>query len=209
MFALSSRSTALLVAVLALGLSAGCGSSHALNPDAGTDGGADAGPPGTPVVISTGNRTPRTTTWSVNYWTWMPDYSDSVAGTETLVNALKPTIMRVGGYNNDANYSRSLRRRRVRHGRHLCARHRRRAADPGAASGRHQRTAAHRRKPAPTMVTYANITKGYGIKYFSVGNEPDIYAVAGSADRHPTQPAIPGYTPADFCASAHRLRRRR
>jgi hypothetical protein len=47
---------------------------------------------------------------------------------------------------------------------------------------------------AAAMVTYANVTKGYGVKYFSIGNEPDLYP-----DQELT---LPGYKPADFCASA-------
>jgi hypothetical protein len=54
---------------------------------------------------------------------------------------------------------------------------------------------------AAAMVTYANVTKGYGVKYFAVGNEPDLYADMGLPS-DPTQPAIPGYGPADYCASA-------
>ena len=57
----------------------------------------------TPVTVSTATRTPRTTTWSVNYWLWMPAFGDDVTGTETLMAALTPTLLRVGGYNNDAN----------------------------------------------------------------------------------------------------------
>jgi hypothetical protein len=30
---------------------------------------------------------------------------------------------------------------------------------------------------AAAMVQYANVTRGYGIRYFSIGNEPDIYEV--------------------------------
>ena len=51
------------------------------------------------------------------------------------------------------------------------------------------------------MVTYANVTKGYGIKYFSIGNEPDLYPTSGLRS-DATQPAKPGYTPAGFCADA-------
>src|SRR5215831_17623512 len=36
--------------------------------------GGDAGPPASPLVVSAATRTPRTTTWSVNYWQWMPSY---------------------------------------------------------------------------------------------------------------------------------------
>jgi hypothetical protein len=49
---------------------------------------------------------------------------------------------------------------------------------------------------AADMVTYANKTKGYGIKYWSIGNEPDLY---------PTATGLPAsfasYTAADYCAS--------
>ncbi|HEX7507621.1 MAG TPA: hypothetical protein VF550_12660, partial [Polyangia bacterium] len=53
---------------------------------------------------------------------------------------------------------------------------------------------------AAAMVTYANVTKGYGIKYFSIGNEPDLYAAQGSLV-DPAKPAIPNYQPSDYCTS--------
>src|SRR6478736_981102 len=76
----------------------GCGGGGAHK-----DGGSIDAPVGTPVVISTANARTRKTTLSVNYWTWAPTYGDSTTGTETLVAALHPATMRVGGYNNDAN----------------------------------------------------------------------------------------------------------
>jgi hypothetical protein len=50
---------------------------------------------------------------------------------------------------------------------------------------------------AAAMVSYANVTKAYGIKYFSIGNEPDLYPDATGSTI-----GIVGYTPADYCASA-------
>jgi hypothetical protein len=47
------------------------------------------------------------------------------------------------------------------------------------------------------MVSYANITKQYGVKYFSIGNEPDLYPDATGSTK-----GIPGYTAAAYCASA-------
>ena len=44
---------------------------------------------------------------------------------------------------------------------------------------------------AADMVTYANVTHGYGIKYWSIGNEPDLYA-SDSA-----YPALSGFGAAD------------
>src|SRR5215813_9395488 len=56
-----------------------------------------------PVVISAATPRPRSGTWSVNYWTWPTTYGDAVTGTETVIGALVPRYLRVGGYNNDAN----------------------------------------------------------------------------------------------------------
>jgi hypothetical protein len=163
----------------------------------GSDGGDLAA---SPMVISTAMKRPRTTTWSVNYWTWPVTYGDDVTGTETLVGALKPAVMRVGGYNNDANrpdvfdhaqldkaiaYARAIGAEPLLQVPHLAG------ADGGAPSP----------QAALDMVTYANVTRAYAVKYFSVGNEPDLYATSGLPS-DPTMPAIPGYGPADFCTSA-------
>src|SRR5262245_6547200 len=89
-----TRTAAGTVAGLIL-IGGGCGG--------GGGGKNDGGMPGAPVVVSTANARPRTTTLSVNYWQWAPTYGDYTTGTETLVAALRPATMRVGGYNNDAN----------------------------------------------------------------------------------------------------------
>jgi hypothetical protein len=62
-------------------------------------------------------------------------------------------------------------------------------AGPGAIAG-----APNGPAMAAAMVQYANVTMGYGVKYFSIGNEPDLYATATGSS------GIPGYTPADYCA---------
>ncbi len=51
------------------------------------------------------------------------------------------------------------------------------------------------------MVSYANVVKGYHVRYFSIGNEPDLYAMQGLPS-NPSLPAIPGYSPQDYCAAA-------
>ena len=175
----------------------GCGSS-ARPP--GTDGGSDGGIAPSPLVVSTATRTPRTTATGVNYWLWMPAFGDDVTGTSTLAAALKPTVMRVGGYNNDANtqdpFDDAAFDTAVAYARAI-------GAEPiiqvpllADVSGKPPTAAT-----AAAMVTYGNVTNSYGLKYFSIGNEPDLYASQGLvADS--TQPAIPGYTPADFCATA-------
>ena len=108
--------------------------------------------------------------------------------------------MRVGGYNNDANtqdpFDDAAFDNAVAYARAI-------GAEPiiqvpllADTSGKPPTAAT-----AAGMVTYANVTKGYGLKYFSIGNEPDLYASQGLV-ADPTQPAIPGYTPADYCATA-------
>jgi hypothetical protein len=148
-------------------------------------------------VISAGSPTPVATTWSVNYWMWAPSYGDDVSGTETLVAPLKPSFLRVGGYNNDANipdpFDDAKLDAMVAYARAIGAEPILQVPVLGDTAG-HQPTAA----TAAQMVTYANVTQGYGIKYFAVGNEPDVYDQQASA----TAPSRPGYTAADYCATA-------
>lgn len=168
--------------------------------DSSVAGGPDSSVAGTPLVISTATPAPRTATWAVNYWQWMPSYGDGVTGTDALVAALKPAFMRVGGYNNDANvpdvfdnaafdhaiaYARAIGAEPIIQVPHL--------ADAQGETPTPDTAAA--------MVAYANVAMGYGVKYFSVGNEPDIYDAQGLPSNS-AQPAIPGYTPTAFCASA-------
>ena len=151
-----------------------------------------------PLVISAAKPRPRAGTWSVNYWQWL-SLGDGTAGTESQVSALKPALLRIGGYNNDANvpqpfghaeldtavaYARAIGAEPI-------------LQLPLLADVDGQPATA---ESAAALVTYANVTQGYGIKYFEIGNEPDLYATQGALT-DPTAPAIPGYTPTDYCAS--------
>ena len=101
-----------IAVVYTLGTCSLAGAGCAKSPGGG-GGGSPAGNDGatadsgsvtiSPLVISTATRTPRTTSMSVNYWQWVATYGDGITGTDSLVAALKPAFMRVGGYNNDAN----------------------------------------------------------------------------------------------------------
>jgi hypothetical protein len=156
--------------------------------------------PPSPVVISASAPTPRTSTWSANYWQWPASYGDYVAGTDKLMAATTPALMRIGGYNNDANtpdpfddaaldaaaaYAKAI------------------GAEPILQVPLLADTNGNTPTPATAaaMVQYANVTKKYGFKYFSIGNEPDLYSTEGAV-ANSMMPAIPGYTPADYCASA-------
>jgi hypothetical protein len=185
-----------LVITIAAG---GCGGGGGAAPRDGGGGDASIGNP-SPLVVSTATRRPRTTTMAVNYWQWAPAFGDYIPGTEALVAAVAPALMRVGGYNNDANtpnpfddgqldtmvtYARAVGAEPI-------------LQVPLLADTAGQPPTAD---TAAAMVRYANVTQGYAIKYFSIGNEPDLYDTQGlPADS--TQPAIPGYGPSDFCASA-------
>ncbi len=208
---LSGLCGAMLVSLISL-VSVGCNDGGAAPPTlvGGSGGGGQAGAGGTggagltvtPVTISaaTAMRTARTASWSVNYWQWAPSFGNQIPGTEVEIAAVTPKYLRVGGYNNDANtpdsfdnaqldtmvtYAGAIGAEPILQVPHL-------AADKSGTPATPANAAA--------MVQYANITKGYAIKYFSVGNEPDLYDSAGLPSDS-TMPAIPGYTPAQYCTS--------
>jgi hypothetical protein len=203
-----------LVLLTSCGGSAGTRADGGSRLDAGPDGASEVGEDGGPdsqcaddgglgartVVISTTARKPRITTWSVNYWQWMPAYGDDVSGTDNLVAFLTPAILRVGGYNNDINapnpFDDGALDASVAYARAIGAEPLIQVPLLADDNGQPPTPAT-----AAAIVSYANVTMQYGIKYFSIGNEPDLYSVQGSpADA--TKPAIPGYTPAEFCTAA-------
>ena len=150
-------------------------------------------------MISAKTRTPITTTRSINYWMWSPTYGDDISGTEKQIAPLAFELMRIGGYNNDANtpdpFDDAQIDKAVAYAKAI-----------GAEPILQVPLIADTMGMPPTadtaaaMVTYANKTKKYGIKYVSIGNEPDLYATAGNITDD-TKPAIPNYQPADYCAS--------
>lgn len=199
----------------ALASSSACGGNSAATGSGGKGGAAMTGTGGAagsggmggmggsivtqPVVISTTVRKPRVTTLGVNYWMWSPTYGDALPGTESAIAAVAPAIMRVGGYNNDANtpdpFDDAQLDAAVAYARAIGAEPL--IQIPRLADVNGQPPTAD---TAAAMVQYANVTKGYGIKYFSIGNEPDLYDTQGAiADS--TQPAIPGYAPAGYCTA--------
>ncbi|HEY3592472.1 MAG TPA: glycosyl hydrolase, partial [Polyangiaceae bacterium] len=175
----------------------GCAKDQPSQPDAGPDAGAVNA---LPVVISAAAPRPRTATWSVNYWTWPTSYGNPIAGTEAQVAALKPAMMRVGGYNNDANtpdpFNDAEFDRMIAYARAI-------GAEPIVQVPLLQDTggAPPTGATAAAMVTYANVTHDYHVRYFSIGNEPDLYTAQGLPSNG-MLPARPGYTPTDYCASA-------
>ncbi len=150
--------------------------------------------PAAPGIINVSGKNPKpvTTLYGENYWCWN-NYGDRVKGTETLVADLKLKVLRAGGYNNDAQkgsgfdpFDHSQIDRFIAYCRAV-------GAEPimqvsllkNISNGR--ATAGD----AADMVTYCNKTRDYNIKYWEIGNEPDLYSDLG--DR-------PGYTVTDFCS---------
>jgi hypothetical protein len=167
-------------------------------PDAAADGPNDAVLPviGT-VSISAATRTARPTTgFGASYWEWAPTWGDPIAGTEDQVHTLAPFVMRVGGYNNDANtpdpFDNAQMDRAMTYAQAIGADMILQIPLLADTTG-----AAPNSDTAAAMVTYANVTKGYGVKYFSIGNEPDIYGDATGSTK-----GIPLYTPLSYCATA-------
>jgi hypothetical protein len=177
-----------------------CLSNFCVRPSGSDGGGTDGGILPSSLVVSAATRTPRATTLSVNYWQWMPAYGDDIAGTDAQIAALAPGLMRVGGYNNDANtaspFDDAAFDTAVAYAGAI-------GAEPIIQVPLLGDTAGNPPTPATAsaMVTYANVTNHYGVKYFSIGNEPDLYATQGALTDQ-AAPAIPGYTAADYCASA-------
>ena len=152
------------------------------------------------VLVSAKARTPVTTTRSVNYWMWAPTFGDAISGTDTQIAALGFDVLRIGGYNNDANtpdpFDDAQLDKAVAYARAI-------GAQPLLQVPLLADTLGQPPTPdtAKAMVSYANVTKKYGIKYFSIGNEPDMYARSGSLSDF-NAPAIVGYTPEAYCTSA-------
>jgi hypothetical protein len=129
-----------------------------------------------------------------NYWDWV-DYSNSgvtgLTGTEPLVTALQLNVIRAGGNNNDTNSPSPFDTNQIDKFVAYC---RTVGAEPilqvplvadgdgGAATAQN----------AADMVTYANGTMGYGIKYWEIGNEPDLYPTDLDA-------GFPVQNAADYC----------
>jgi hypothetical protein len=132
-----------------------------------------------------------------NYWDWVDWSSNGVTGltgTEPLVAAIHLNVIRAGGDNNDTNSPQIFDTDQIDKFVTYC---RTVGAEPilqvpliannvdgGAASP----------QAAADMVTYANVTKGYGIKYWEIGNEPDLYSTMFDAGTAPL-------TATDYCTA--------
>lgn len=156
------------------------------------------GPAGTIAVDGAASKTVATL-FGENYWCW-DGYGDNMPKTQALVTPLKLDVLRAGGYNNDAEKSTGAY-----------------GSDPFGDSqidafvayckavgaepliqvpliDNYKKNGTANPADAAAIVAYCK-SKGYGVKYWEIGNEPDLY---GSVNNGVTD--IPGYTVDKFIA---------
>ena len=152
------------------------------------------------IAIDGSSPMPVPTRYGQNYWCWN-GYGNAMPKVRSLIAPLKLDLIRAGGYNNDAGRSSGTYGTDPFDEKQIDA-----FVTYAAAAGaepiiqvplinsykRHGGTADP--ADAAALVAYANLTKGYHVKYWEIGNEPDLYAGNnGPAD-------IPGYSLPRFIA---------
>jgi hypothetical protein len=152
------------------------------------------------LTVDAGQSRPNDGSWSMGYWTWAPSYDAHTRGTEDLVAALAPPLIRIGGYNNDANVPDPFDHDELA-----------RAVQYARATGSELilqvpllfNEAGERPTPeeGAALIAHANLTMGYGIRYVTIGNEPDLYPDQGALS-NPSAPAILDYDAEQYCEEA-------
>lgn len=169
-------------------------SQGALGQSANDPSGRNPGATGvTRVTINASAGTPVGATGrGLNYWMWVPAWGEPVAGTEALIEPLGIELLRIGGHSNDSNdpapFTTSELDTAVAYAHAIGAEPLLQVPLLADVAGDTPTATS-----AANLVAYANITRGYGLEYFSIGNEPDLY---------PGQElGFESYTPARYCAS--------
>jgi hypothetical protein len=120
-----------------------------------------------------------------NYWGWVNQWGNALPDAKDEVTRLHLNLLRVGGTNNDNNnYGVALAQPEpfteseidtfVAYARAVGAEPLLQLPVVKAADGS-DATA----QTARDIVTYVNVKKGYNLRYFSIGNEPDLYVDQG------------------------------
>jgi hypothetical protein len=147
------------------------------------------------ITIDAGTGAPvGNTARGLNYWMGVPTSGDPGAGTEALIEPLGIELLRIGGHDNDNNdptpFTTTELDSAIGYAHAI-------GAEPLLQVPLLADTAGDTptATTAANMVTYANITRGYGLKYFSIGNEPDLY---------PSQElGFESYSAQSFCQSVN------
>lgn len=126
-----------------------------------------------------------------NYWSWVPSWGDAVASVETQTQELELRFLRAGGANNDKQEPTPFTLTEIDD---FVAFARSVGGEPLLQVPLIKNIAGSTAtaQDAADLVTYVNVTKGYGITYFSIGNEPDLYEEQSLRDK--------GYDAVAFCA---------
>ena len=132
----------------------------------------------------------------LNYWMWAPAFGDPVAGSEAEVAPLEPGFLRAGGHNNDSNDPNPFNEAEIDD---FVAYSRAVGAEPliQVPLLADEAGALPTVDTAVRMVTHANVTRAHGVRYFSIGNEPDLYP--------DQEPGFETYTAADYCATVEQF----
>ncbi len=199
---------ALLASLLAFGCDdsgqtgqpAGTGGLSGSPSTAGVGGGPSDAAGGAPVAtietsLTLSGASPRPVSpqfFGQNYWSWVPAWGDAVSTVEAQTQALGLKLLRAGGANNDRQNPTPFSLTEIDD---FVAFSRSVGAEPLLQIPLIMNTSLETAtaQDAAELVTYVNQTQGYGIKYFSIGNEPDLYEEQG------LMPA--GYAASDFCAA--------
>lgn len=160
----------------------------------GTSNPATTGPTVT-ATVSVSGATPlpvAKTFFGQNYWSWVPAWGDAVAGVEAQSKTLNLKFLRAGGANNDQQKPAPFTMAELDD---FVAFAKNMGAEPllQVPVLKNPEGTTATAADAAALVTYVNVTKAYGIKYFSIGNEPELYVEQG------LQAA--GYTASMFCTT--------
>lgn len=141
------------------------------------------GPPGTIIVSASDPQPIASTAYGQNYYCWEPTWGDPIHNTQTQGASLKLNVMRAGGGNNDTQSPDAWTKDQVDEYIAYC---RAIGAEPIFQVSILGGTATD----AADWVDYCNNQKGYNVKYWIIGNEPDIYSITGGK---------PNYTVDNYC----------
>jgi hypothetical protein len=127
-----------------------------------------------------------------NYWSWVPAWGDAVAGVEDQTKALSLGLLRGGGANNDAQSPAAFSLAEIDG---FVSFAKNVGAEPLLQVPVLKNIAGTTAtaQDAADLVKHVNVENGYAVKYFSIGNEPDLYVTNGA------QPS--GYDAVAFCTT--------
>jgi hypothetical protein len=131
------------------------------------------------VVVSAAAPVPVAPTFfGQNYWSWVPEWGDAVAAVVQQTAELELGLLRAGGANNDRQEPTPFTLSEIDDFvtfAHAVG------AEPLVQVPliKNIAGAPPTAQDAADLVTYVNVTKAYGIKYFAIGNEPDLYVEQG------------------------------